>query len=205
MPPRRARRREGAEALKERIKREFRTPGHPVAFSAPHQIARRYNVSERRAREILEEVPSYVTHREYKRPSVFNPYYVRRRRELVQSDLIDLTPALARRNDDIRYLLVIIDVFTKKAWVYPLTNKSAPTMERALNDWLSRDVGRQKPEFFSSDRGNEYANARVRDLLERNGVRQLFASGTCKAAVAERFNKSFQILIYKYLTDRQLV
>jgi hypothetical protein len=110
------------ERLKSDIKTAFRRPGHKAAFSAPANIGRSFGISQEKARRILEEVDSYVSHREYKRPSVFNPYYVYKRRELVQADLIDISE-LRAHNNGVRYLLLIIDVFTKKIWVYPLKTK----------------------------------------------------------------------------------
>ncbi|NER45862.1 MAG: DDE-type integrase/transposase/recombinase [Symploca sp. SIO1A3] len=187
--------------MNERIRREYVTPGNPTAFSAPGAVARRRGVSYARAREALEHLPVYVSHREYKRPAAFNPYFVYRRRELVQADLIEIGE-LSRSNGGVKYLLLVIDVFTKKIWVYPLKAKNAASVEDALRTWLERDVG-AAPKLFSTDHGLEFNNGRVRALLESRDVRQLFADGTCKAAVAERANKSLQILIYKYLSDRQ--
>jgi transposase InsO family protein len=201
MPPRRGRRGRPRAARKEEIKEAFRKPGHKTAFSAPGNVARAHGISHGRAKEILEEVDSYVLHREYKRPSVFNPYYVYRRRELIQADLIDIGE-LKAHNEGVRYLLLIIDVFTKKIWVYPLKTKEGLVMRNTLERWLDT-IGNPVPEAFATDAGREFFNAPVRDLLAARGVRQEKSTGTCKAAVAERANKSIQILIYKYLSENQ--
>lgn len=205
MPARRGRRR-GARQQRNRnqneeIKAAFRRPGHKVAFSAPGNVARTYGISQEKARRLLEEVDSYVTHREYKRPSVFNPYYVYKRRELIQADLIDISE-LRAHNNGVRYLLLIIDVFTKKIWVYPLKTKEGTKVRDALADWLDR-IGQPTPEVFATDAGNEFFNRHVRALMNERGVRQENSVGTCKAAVAERANKSLQVILYKYMSENQ--
>jgi transposase InsO family protein len=210
MPGRRGRRRRGAIAaqrradpdrLRQEIKETFRRPGHKVAFSAPGNVARSFGITQEKARQILEEVDSYVSHREYKRPSVFNPYYVYKRRELIQADLIDISE-LRAFNSGVRYLLLIIDVFTKKIWVYPLKTKEGIRVRDSLEDWLDR-IGNPPPEVFATDAGNEFYNQHVRTLLNSRGVRQEKSVGTCKAAVAERANKSLQVLLYKYMSEMQ--
>lgn len=191
-----------ADPLHDAVIRAYTTPGDPVAFSAPERVAERFGISKSRARRILEHVDGYRIHREYKKPATYNPYYVHAKREQVQADLIDMAnPALLRKNDGVRFLLVLIDIFTKKVWVYPLKNKSAQEMVSALQTWL--DSLQTAPEKLKTDSGTEFTNRQVQNLLRQRGVRWLRAYGTMKAAVAERVNKTLQILIYKYITQSE--
>ena len=188
------------DGLRERILRAYSTPGHPVAYSAPHTVAKYFNISQSRAKKILEHNEGYTVHREYKQPKFFNPFYVHGRREQVQGDLIDVS-RLAANNNNIRFLLLLIDIFSKKIWLYPLKNKSATSMERIVQTWLeSLDV---KPDKLATDRGLEFRNQRVQNILASNDVEWQALGGTMKAAVAERANKTIQILIYKYLTKKE--
>lgn len=189
-----------AMTLKDDVLRAYSTPGHPVAYSAPGTVARYFNISESKAKEILEHAEAYTIHREYKQPKIYNPFYTHERREQVQGDLIDVS-SIAIANEGIKFLLLLIDIFTKKVWVYTLKNKSAASMVRALRGWL--DSLGVKPKILASDRGLEFSNQAVQDLLRRNNVGWQALGGTMKAAVAERANKTIQILIYKYLTDRE--
>lgn len=188
--------------MDDEIIRNYRDPSHPTAFSAPGAIAKYYNISTQRARKILESIDSYVLHREYKRPRKFNPYYIYRPRDLIQADLIEIR-TISAENDGINYLLLIIDVFTRKIWVYPLRDKRATTMKNAFENWLQSL--RKKPKVISVDGGTEFWNNMVKDLFRRHNVELQLSVGTSKAAYAERANKTLQILIYKYLTDRETV
>ena len=70
---------------------------------------------------------------ESKNTTLFKPIRKRSRRSKIhvkgpaqqmQIDLIDFTQ-LKKANDEISYILVGIDCFTKKNWTYPAKNKSA--------------------------------------------------------------------------------
>jgi hypothetical protein len=187
-------------ASQQAILRAYTTPGHPVAFSAPGRVAEHFGISHAEAKRILEHDEGYTLHREYKRPRVYNPYYVRGRRVQVQGDLIDMSK-VRRENDGVTFLLVYIDVFTKRLWVYPLRRKRGADVEEATRGWL--DSLDRPPRKLMTDRGLEFTNALVQQLLADRGVEWQPALGTLKACVAERVNKSLQILIYKYLSETE--
>ncbi len=187
------------------IAEAYMTPGHPVAFSSPATVARHFGTTREAARKVLESLDTYSLHKEYRRAKRYNPYYVYNRRDLVQADLVDVR-ALSKDNDGMQHLLVLIDVFSKKLWVLPLPDKSAATVRDALALWLDELLppGGRRIKVYSSDWGREFQNRLVADLLRSRGVgRQEFATTTSKCAVVERANKSLQLLIYKYLSDRE--
>lgn len=190
-----------AEAAKqrkiERIRRYYARPGHATAFSAPATVAKHFNVTHELAKEALEHEDAYTLHREYKKPRTYNPFYVHRRREQVQADLIDVSK-IQSKNDGIKFLLVLIDIFTKKLWVYPLKNKSGPSTQRALREWA--ESLRVLPKHLVTDRGLEFRNAAVQTLLREKGIDWYPLGGSFKASIAERVNKTLQVLIFKYLT-----
>ena len=179
---------------------KFREPGHPAAFSSPDNVSRELGVRKSTAKEALEHVDSYVLHREYKRPRNFNPYFIYAKRDLVQADLIDIQ-SLAKHNAGVKHLFLLIDVFTRKVWVIPLKSKLGTEVRNALRRWLSSL--RDKPKVISTDGGTEFWNRPVKDLLAQEGIELQLAVGTSKASYAERANKTMQVLIYKYLSDRE--
>ena len=181
----------------------YHTPGHHTAFAGISKVVDYYDgrASQDSVVRALQASDTYTRHREFKQPKHYNPYYVYRQREQVQADLIDIKD-LAARNDGVKYLLLMIDLFSRRVWVEPLKKKTAALTRDAIETWLDSLGGRQC-EIFATDRGLEFDNGPVRELLRRRGVRQQFKSGTSKASFAERANKSIQTLIYKYLTNSQ--
>lgn len=190
-----------AERFRENVLKNYRTPGHPTAFSGISNVSNFYNISDAKAKEILEHDSTYQLHRSYRRPSVHNPYYIYGRRKLIQGDLIDISK-LHRTNEGVKYLAMFIDVFTKKAWAYGMKTKTGGEMARVMRQWLE-DMGEPKPEVLGCDAGREYQNDVVKRLMRSNGIDLQIEHGVSKAAVCERLNKSIQILIFKYLTDNQ--
>lgn len=178
-----------------------------MAFSSPGALYRYFGgqVTEKTIRDALAHVDSYTLHREYKQPAVYNPYYAYRRRTRFQADLIDISK-LKASNRGTTFLLVVIDIFTRKIWVMPLARKTAEATAEGLSSWLEsmrEEEGDADGErFFLTDSGKEFLNARVRALMRDNNVTMEIARNINKAAVVERVNKSLQVLIYKYLTDR---
>lgn len=181
------------------------TPGHPTAFTSPGSVYYFYQgqiplpVIER----ALSRVDAYTLHREYKKPSAYNPFYAYVRRTRFQADLVDMSK-LHRANSFFKFLLVIIDVFTRKIWVKPLKSKSAASMVPAMRAWLDElehDRLNYRQRHLYTDRGTEFVNARVRRLLDEYDMQLDLAQRSLnKAALAERVNKTLQIRIYKYLT-----
>lgn len=193
---------------KEYIIKIYKEPGHPVAFSSPSAIYRFFNgtVPLSFIKDALEHIDTYTLHKEYKRPSVFNPFYCYERRKKFQADLIDIS-SLQRDNDAIRFLLLIIDEFSRKVWILSLKSKSAPTTKSALEtwcelleeeeeDWLGKD------KRFLSDNGREFINSQVGELMKKKKFAQQSTKNIIHCGIAERANKSIQQLIYRYLTDQ---
>ena len=186
---------------KNRIIQNYRTPGHPTAFSAPGNVSKETGVDHKTAREYLREIDSYVLHKESKRPKKYNPYYVYSRRDLIQADLIDIR-SLSRANNGTNYLFLAIDVFSRKVHVYPLKTKSANEMKNVIQRYIN-ELGPPQIKVFMTDGGTEFWSRPVKNLLRANNIELRLASGTSKACYAERANKSIQVLIYKYLSDRE--
>lgn len=191
----------GENAVFDKIKDDYRTPGHPSAFSASANIARHSNVSKGKAQEALEHIDSYVLHKESKKPRKYNPYFVYERRELVQADLIDIR-GLSSANDGVNHLFLLIDVFSRKVHVYPLRTKASGGMINAITQYF-RTLGGPRPKSFMTDAGTEFLSRAFQTFLRTKNVEFRLAAGTSKACYAERANKTIQILIYKYLTDRE--
>ena len=59
--------------------------------------------------------------------------YVKGLDEIWAADLIEMRP-FAKYNKGVNYLLVVIDLFSKYAWLTPLKNKKGESVANALQD-----------------------------------------------------------------------
>jgi len=192
----------GRDEDKEEVRRAYSTPSSPAAFTAPAALYRHFGgrISKDVIKEVLEEEDSYNLHKEYHKPLKYNTFYILRRRQMAQVDLVEVQ-ALAQQNDGVRYLMTIISAFSRKIWVYPMKDKKAQTAEAALSDWLGGL--RHKFKILQSDLGKEFVNHRVRALLEEHGVKHQLATTKNKNSYVERSQKTVQIRLYKLLTHRE--
>ena len=71
--------------------------------------------------------------------------------EIWAADLIDMQP-FSKDNNGIKYLLIVIDIFSKFAWIVPLKRKSGQEVANAFSSILK---GR-KPIKIWVDRGCEF-------------------------------------------------
>lgn len=186
------------------IRENYETPGHPTAFAGVNAVHAFYDgrYTRKEVEKALQGLDTYTRHREYKQPPIYNPYYVYKQRQLIQMDLIDVQQ-LKDSNDGVKYLLLLIDLFSRKVWVYPAYSKRAEEMRDLLSAWLEELGEGRKPKHLNSDSGTEFKNIRTRTLLESKNIRQTFAAGTSKASYAERANKTVQIMLHKYMTAVQ--
>lgn len=121
-----------------------------------------------------------------------------------QMDLIDYSK-LYKDNKHFKYILVIIDIFTKFVYLFPLKHKGASADERnTSNDipvllnklFLSGDV----PDTLHSDQGTEFRNRAVNDVCVEFGVRQIFGNAYSPQTqgFVENKNKQIKALINSY-------
>jgi transposase InsO family protein len=94
-----------------------------------------------------------------------NPYTVINLDNTRETDLTELS-ALAKYNSNYKYLLNVIDVFSRYAWSVPLKHKTGRSVATALAT-IFQD---RKPYIMKSDKGTEFVNATVQQYLKREGT-----------------------------------
>jgi len=104
---------------------------------------------------------------------------------------------LSRYNDKHKYLLNVIDIFSRFAWSVPLNDKNGKSIVAALTTLFQN----RKPITIQSDKGTEFVNATVQPYLKREGVDfHTTHNPDRKGAVIERFNRNLKTKTYKYFT-----
>lgn len=188
--------------MQQEIYDNYESAKHPTAFSGINNLKtfyqRRYGV--RPILNTLQHIDAYTHHREYHKPRHTNPFYIYRKREQVQMDLIDVSK-LKRENGGVTFILLAIDTFTKYAWARPLKTKSAVTTLAALKS-IVEEMG-QKPEMIFFDRGTEFTNEKVATYLQQQQIKKMHPSSEKKAAIVERCNRTIQGILYRFLAHYQ--
>ena len=114
------------------------------------------------------------------------------------ADLADMQ-LLSKYNKRIRFLLCVIDIFSKYAWVVPLKNKKGISIFKAFQSILKQS--NRKPNKIWVDKGSEFYNAYFKKRLRDNDIVMYSTHNEGKSVVAERFIRTFNGKIYKYMTS----
>ena len=93
-----------------------------------------------------------------------------------------------------RFVLTVIDVFSKKTWLLPLQDKSAASIVAVLEPLFQL----APPQSIFSDRGTEFLNRKVQSLFRKYKIRHWLSSSVHKASVAERVQKTLKQKLFKY-------
>lgn len=81
-----------------------------------------------------------------------------------QIDLAEMIP-YAKENNGYKYLLVVIDVFSKFAWIEKLKNKSGIEVTKAMKSIFEKNPTRI-PRNIQSDMGKEFYNSHFKSLMD---------------------------------------
>ena len=117
--------------------------------------------------------------------------------EIFAADLVEMQK-FAKLNKGYRYLLTCIDIFSKYSWVIPLKDKKGINVKNGLQKIFIQ----RSPKFLWTDRGKEFYNKQVQDLLNENNI-QLYSTNNSeiKSSVIERFNRTFKNMMFKKFTE----
>ena len=108
---------------------------------------------------------------------------------------------LNKYNKGIRFLLCVIGIFSKYAWVVPLKDKNGVSIVTAFQTILKQS--NRKPNKIRVDKGFEFYNASSKKWLRDNDIVMYSTYNEGKSVVAERFIRTLKSKIYKYVTSNQ--
>lgn len=118
--------------------------------------------------------------------------------DTLQADLIEMQP-YKRENRGHRYILIVIDVFTKMAYAEPLLDKTGPEVTRAMERIIQK-VMRQhqysKINNLQTDDGKEFFNRSMKQLLEKYEINHYSAYSLMKAMIVERLIRTIKHRLY---------
>ena len=114
------------------------------------------------------------------------------------ADLADMQ-LISKFNKGFRFLLCVIDIFSKYAWVVPLKDKKGISIVNAFQKILKESD--RKPNKIWVDKGSEFYNISFKKWLKDNGIEMYSIHNEGKSVVAERFIRTLKTKIYKYMTS----
>lgn len=117
--------------------------------------------------------------------------------DLHQADLIEMVPH-SKENKGYKYILTVINCFTKYANAFPLKDKSAKSVAAAMKQYLLRS----KVKHLQTDMGKEFYNSSFKQLMKQFNINHYSTFTEIKAAIIERFNRTLKESMYKRFSLR---
>ena len=112
---------------------------------------------------------------------------------------IDNMQLISKFNKGIRFLLFVIDISSKYAWVIPLKDKKGITITNAFQKILKESS--RKSNKIWVQKGSELYHRSMKSWLEKNAIGIYSTDNEGKSLVAERFIRTLKNKIYKHMTS----
>ena len=112
-------------------------------------------------------------------------------------DLADMS-LISKFNKEIKYLLCVIDLFSRYSWVIPFKNKDGCSIVEGFRSIFKNSD--RKPNKIWADHGKEFCNNKFRNFLKNNDIEMYSTFNEGTSVVAERFIKTLKNEIYKHMT-----
>lgn len=145
-------------------------------------------------RHIVEELHKPVRKNFRRRKTVIKGYG-----DLWQMDLAEMQP-YANENKGYRYILIVIDCYSKYVWARPLKNKTGVEVTKAMRSILQESI--YSPKNIQSDQGTEFYNRNFSTLMKQYTINHYSTYSTRKAAIAERVIRTLKNWLYKEFSAR---
>ena len=188
------------------LRKLFYDPKSTVAFSGVKQL---YHAAKsvlkgiryKDVQEWLQGESTYTLHKPIRRR-------FKRRKTIVggidyqwQADLANMQH-LAKQNNNKKYLLCVIDVFSRFSWVIPIPDKTGKTLIKAFQSIVQKS--KRKPLALQTDKGSEFKNKSFQDYLKKNQIHfSPLKTQRQKQALLKDFNELWKTRMWKYFTYKK--
>lgn len=114
--------------------------------------------------------------------------------DLFQADLVEMIP-YAKANRNFKYILIVINTFSKFVYTRPLKNKAAEEVTKAMRDVLQK--AKENPKNLQTDQGKEFFNQKFAALMKEFNINHYTTFSNLKASIVERCNRTLKNLMWK--------
>ena len=140
-------------------------------------------------KELAEELSKPII-RKFEKRKVHSPFLD----NIWGPDLADMQ-LVSKFNRGICFLLCVIDIFSKYAWVIPFKDKKGITITNSFQKIL--DESNRKPKKIWVDKDREFYNRSMKSWLEKNAIGMYSTHNEGKSVVAERVITTLKNKFYK--------
>ena len=104
-------------------------------------------------------------------------------------------PKYSKWNKGIKYLLMVIDIFSKYGWIAPLKDKKTESVSLAFDKIFKKN--KRKPEMLWTDTGSEFVSKHFKEFLKKNKIKLYHTENEGKSSIVERWNRTMKNRMWK--------
>jgi hypothetical protein len=217
------------------LKSIYFDPKHPAAFAGPQKLYKvvknegKFNMGMHRIRKFLHNQESYSLHKPVRRRFPRNHVVSAGKDDLWMADLIDMVK-FADWNQGFKYILLVIDTFSKYVWLQPLKHKTGEEVAQAFQK-IFTSSNRSSTKLLT-DKGMNYVSSvillqhvydcfdsyytflylfssqefkarKVQDLMKKKGIRYYPTQNETNASTSERAILSIKTRLMRYLSYKE--
>lgn len=178
----------------------YYTPGKPGAYAGPEKLYQvvkqegKYKIGRQRIRQFLNNEDSCSLYKPIRKTFPRSKVIVNTIDSMWDGDLADVSN-IASHNDGYKFLLVLIDIFSRYLFIVPLKNKHHQNIVDGLKLVFQK---RRKPNTLRTDKGSEFKNRWVKAFLKKEEIHAMNTQNETKANYAERVIRTMKNLMYRY-------
>lgn len=133
-------------------------------------------------------------HRQARKKFKRRKYKIIAKNETWQADLM-IMDNFVKYNKGYKYVLLVIDIFSKFVWLRALKTKKASEVASAFNSIISKS--KVIPKNLCTDQGTEFYGKEFRNLMQKHSINHYSVFSNLKAAIAERAIRTIKSIIWK--------
>ena len=151
-----------------------------------------------KVKEFIQSQKAYQLHKQTaKKSEELRPITTSNKQIEMQVDLLDMSNFF-RQNKGFRWILIAVDIFTRKAWAVPLKHKTASETSEGM-EVILKDSG--IPKVIASDDGSEFKGAFAKLLKDKDIFHKVHDVGDHRVlGIIDRFSKTIKTVLYKKFT-----
>src|SRR6266853_190092 len=176
------------------LEKIYYDPSHPAAYGGVASLVRATGLKPEVVKKWLKGQSTYTLHKPARIRYSTRKYYVSGIDHQWQMDLVDMQ---AHPNDGYKYILTVIDIFSRYGWALPIKSKSPRDVKPAFEQIFS--TGR-KPLKAQSDQGLEFESGIMQPFWKEHNIHQFSVKSAYKPSIVERFNRTIKTKMWRYFT-----
>lgn len=188
----------------EKIKQQYLDPSVPGSLGGLQRFLsenKRYGNSQF-VLDTLKKLQTYSVHRPRKPVGKRRKVIVGGKNIILAADLADVQNWNPRINKGTKYLLIIVDIFSKFVSIYPIKNKSGAIVSKAFDEHFKKHPEQSNCKIWV-DRGKEFISKLTQNILNKYGVSIYHTyNAKLKSVYAESFVKLVKLRIARLLTEK---